>query len=488
MSRLLPLALPALLLTGCDLGPDYHRPALDVPAAFQATPASAAAAWPAPDWWRGFGSPELDELIRRARLYDNNLLAAVARVQQADAQVRIAGAPLLPSLTGSGNATYERVGTGSGRGGSGFVTTPSGTVTSVSSGGGSHYTDVHNYGAQLNVAYEADFWGKNRANFESAQAAALASRFDQETVALTVVTSVATTYLSALGFDDELRVAQQNLAAAEDILKVNQAMLAVGTASALDVAQQEALVEGLRAVIPGLRSQRDQEVIGLGILTGLPPEHIAIRPGTLIDMPAPDVAPGLPSTLLARRPDVAFAEAELISQNGSVRAARAAFFPDVQLTGAAGWQSAALSSLISPGSALLSIAGNATQTIFDNGNLLGQFELQKGRYQELVADYREAVLQAFTDVEDALTGLRFAIEQERLQAGAVAAARRALDVARAQLAAGTANMITVLTAEQTLFSDEATLAEDRLARFQALITLYKALGGGWSLPGAGSRT
>jgi NodT family efflux transporter outer membrane factor (OMF) lipoprotein len=308
------------------------------------------------------------------------------------------------------------------------------------------------------------------------------SRFDQQTVALTVVTDVATTWFTALSLSDRLAVAQRNLADTERTLAVIRGRFDAGTASALDVAQQESQVAIERAVIPGLRSQRDQQVIGLGILTGRPPEAITLQPGTLAHLALPPVAPGLPSSLLQRRPDVASAEAQLIAQNFNIQVARAAFFPTIQLTGSAGYQAAALNQLVGPGSVLMSLAAGLTLPMFDGGTLRGQLEQNKGRYDELLADYRKAVIQAFTDVDLALTEWRFTSEQEALQSVAAARARRAADIARAQMAAGTVDVTTVLTTETTQFNAEDTLVQVRLARFQALLSLYKALGGGWTQP------
>ncbi|MBV9785000.1 MAG: efflux transporter outer membrane subunit [Acidisphaera sp.] len=457
-----------LLLPGCNLGPFYHRPSLELPAAFRATPATEAAAWPSPDWWRGFGSPELDGLIAAARVQNFDIAAAVARVRQADAAVSVAGGPLLPLVTASASDTWQLE--SSQRSGGGFA------------GASSAHAQFRSYAATVNASYEVDFWGKNRAALAAARASALFSRFDQQTVALTVVTGVATTYFNALAYQDRLAVAQRNLADATDSLNVIRARLSVGTATALDLAQQEALVDAVRANIPALRSQLEQEVIALAILVGRPPEAIEIRPGTLDTLPLPEVAPGLPSDLLARRPDIASAEAQLIAQNANVRVARAAFFPSIQLTASGGWQSLALTTLFGPGATAASFAGSVSQTLFDNGVLAGQLGEAKGRYDELLADYRKAVVQAFTDVENALTALRYATEQETLERAAVATAQRAADIARAQLAAGTVDVTTVLTAEQTLFSDQDTLAQVRLARFTALVNLYKALGGGWQEP------
>jgi outer membrane protein, multidrug efflux system len=461
----------ALLLGGCDLGPDYQRPEVEMPVAFRATEASETQAWPSEDWWRGFNSSELDALIEAARVENFDIVAAIARIRQADAQVRIAGAPLLPDLTTTAGASWQQ--TGSTRG-----------FTGVSRGGSTTSTiDIRNYSfTPLSAAYEVDFWGKNRAAQQSAASSAVFSRFDQQVVALTVVTDVANTWFTALALADRLVVAQRNLADSEQTMAVIRGRLDAGTASALDVAQQESLVAGERAVIPNFRNQLEQELIGLGILVGRPPEAITVRPGSLDTLALPPVSPGLPSDLLARRPDVAEAEAQLVAASFNIKVARAAFFPSIQLTGSYGFANAALNTLFTPGGTLVSLAAGLTQPLFDGGALRGQLEQSKGRYDELLADYRKSVVQAFTDVEDALTAWRFTTEQEALQRQAVATAQRAADIARAQMQAGTVDVTTVLQVETTLFGAADTLVQVRLARIQALLNLYKALGGGWIEP------
>ena len=482
-----------------------------VPAAFRATAESAREAWPAADWWRGFGSPELDRLIDEASANNQNLAAAAARVIQADAQVAISGAPLLPTVSATGNGSYTRIGSHSSSGSSiagittgatGVTTTSTGAGTSSSAGGnfgttaqtttptattvvagaGNRVVETRQYSLQGAVSYELDFWGKNRAALQSAQASALFSRFDQANVALTVLTSVATTYFNALGAADELAVARRNLADAQATLKVFQVRTAVGTATALDIAQQAALVAGEAAQIPNLQSQFEQQVIALATLVGAPPETISVTADTLANLPTPAVSGGLPAELLARRPDVASAEANLLAQNGNIRIARAAFFPDVTLTAEGGVESLALSTLLQPGSLLFSAAGSVAQTIFDNGLRQGNLDLATGRYAELVADYRQAVLQAFQDADTYLVALRYAAQQEELERQAVKVAQQAADIARAPLGAGVVDITTVLNTQTTLFTDENALAQARLAHFQALINLYKALGGGWTQP------
>ena len=505
MTHALAMLAIAQPLSGCGLGPDYFRPKLAIPAAFRAaTPETAQAAWPAAEWWHAFGSPELDRLIADARTNNQDLAAAAARVVQADAQVSISGSPLLPTLSATGNASYSRLGSSRRGSTSGITTGSSGLTSTTSTGSGtttqttnttgstvvtgsgssvSHYTDSRQYSVQGAISYEVDFWGRNRATYESAQAAALSSRFDQDVVALTVVTAVAGTYFQALGAADRLAVARRNLRDAQATLRVFQVRVQVGTGTALDVAQQEALVAGQAAQIPALQSQLEQQVIALATLVGRPPSSITVTADTLSNLPTPTVGGGLPSELLARRPDVAEAEANLLAQNGNLRAARAAFFPAVQLTSQGGIESLALSSLLGPGSLLFTAAASVTQTIFDNGLKQGDLDQAKGRFAELVATYRQAALQAFQDAETYLVAVRYAAQQEALERTAVAVAQRAADIARAQLAAGTVDITTVLNTQNTLFSDQDALAQVRLAHFQALINLYKALGGGWVLPG-----
>jgi multidrug efflux system outer membrane protein len=475
-----PPALPTLsgllvLLAGCSPGPMQRTPAPDVPATWRTLPASTQPVWPGETWWRGFGSPELDQLITDAEASNFTIAAAVARIRQADAQLRIAGAPLLPLVGASADASWQRVKRSS-------FSTNGTTINGVSlgSGGGSPYSDIRSYSAGLNASYEFDFWGRVQDQQQAAADTALFSRFDRDTVALGVVTNVANTWFTALGANDRVVVAEGNLAAAQQVLNAFRVRVQVGTATALDVSQQDSLVAGIRANIPALRSQRDQAVIGLGILTGRAPVDVTVTPGTLNTLTLPELQPGLPVDLLARRPDVAAVEAQLAAAGANVAAARAAFFPSVQLTLSGTFQSAAIGSLFGPGAALASLAGSVAQTIFDGGTLRGQLELTKGQQDELLANYRNAILQAFTDVDNALTAYQYATQQETLQLQAVAIARRSADIARAQQIAGTVDILTVLNLQTTLFSAQDVLVQVRLSRVQALLSLYKALGGGWA--------
>ncbi len=456
-------------LAACSIGQDYQRPALDVPGKFRGPVASSAVIWPNQQWWQGFRSPELDQLIAQAKAGNFDIAAAIARVRQADAAVRIAGAGLLPALNATAGASVSQEGLGTQ------------SFSGASRARGEMIT-LHNYSAGLNVSYELDFWGRIRSQRSAAVASAVFSRFDQQTVALTVLTQTAQTWFTGLGLADQLAVARRNLADATQLLDVINGRLAVGLATALDRDQQASLVAAQKAIIPGLQNQLEQELIGLGILTGRPPESITVQPGTLDDLATPIVSPGLPSQLLARRPDVASAEAQLVAARFDIKAAQAAFFPSIVLTGQRGYANDALGNAFTPGGLIETLAANLTQPIFEGGALRGQLEQSKGRYAELLADYRKAVVQAFTDVDNALVAWRFTSEQEALQRQAVISARGAETAARAQIAAGTADVTTLLSTETALFTAENTLVQIRLARFTALLDLYKALGGGWVAP------
>jgi multidrug efflux system outer membrane protein len=458
----------AVLPAGCDLGPAYAPDVGSVPSAFRAATPGEVAVWPDGSWWRGFESPELTGLIETALVHNQDIAIAVARIRQADAQLRIAGAALLPSANATGNASWQHIGSATG------------SASSRARGGS---VDLHSYSVGLNAAYALDFWGKAAAGRQAAMSNAMFSRFDRQTVALTVTANVASAWFTALALADRIRIAERNLGDSQQILAVVRGRRDAGTANELDVAQQETFVAASRAVLPNLRNQQEQAVIGLGILTGQPPEAVTVRPGTLATVLLPPVAPGLPSELLARRPDVAAAEAALRAKNANIAAARAGFFPAIQLTGSDGFQAASLGTLIGPGGALMSLAAGLTAPIFDGGALRGQLELAKGQYEEQLANYRKAVLQAFTDTDNALTAWRYVTEQEALEREAVDRARRAATIARAQMAAGTVDITTVLTIETTLLNNEDTLAQVRLARAEALLGLYKALGGGWRKAG-----
>ena len=323
-------------LSGCILGSERPELNLEVPASYrEATRRSSDAAVPALDWWRGFRSPELTSLMEQAQIFNLDIAVAVAQIVQADAQVGVSGAPLLPSV--SGTATAEREHFGSQSGGS----------SGLGAGGPSTFSQ---YNTGLTASYMLDFWGKNRATLYAAEENATVARYNREVVTLSTIVTVANTYFEVLAAQDELRVAQRNLAAAERILTLIKQQFAGGTASQLDLSQQEALVSTERAAIPPLEVTLKQNIAALALLVARAPANFNVRGGGMAQITIPRVTPGLPSELLYQRPDIRQAEAQLASSNFSVEAARAAFFPQIQLTATTGVQSAALASLFGVGS------------------------------------------------------------------------------------------------------------------------------------------
>ena len=450
-------ACTLLVLTACSVGPAYKRPDIPAPAQWrEAAPNDSAGIWPSADWWHGFGSQTLDDLIAQAQRSNDDLAVAIARVEEADAQARIAGAALLPSVDFSADASRQHA--------------------QVSGVGPATY---NTFSPVLSASYELDFWGKNRALRAAARATALASRYDQETVALTVVSSVATTYFQALEFRDRLQVARENLANGEKILHGFQMEETAGTATGLDVAQQETAVALLNAAIPPLQQQFRQAVSALAVLLGKTPESIDVDTGTLNSLTSPQVLDGLPSSLLARRPDVAESEQQLISANANITVARAALFPSIQLTASGGYESSALASLISPASRIWSVAAGLTQPIFHGGALRGQVVFSNAHYRELLSAYHKTVISAFSNVESALVAAQQTQEQQSRQQEAVNKARRAFQFAQTQMSAGTVNILTVLNTENALFSAQDELVQVQYLHLQSMVDLYTALGGGW---------
>jgi len=456
LARLLAAVGAMPLLTGCLLTADRLDPALDIPTSYRAPHGTAKAALPSAEWWRGFRSGELTDLMEQALAANYDIAAAVARILQADAQARVTGAALLPTLDAASNVTRS----GNGGGGSAFTASSVHTVA-------------------LNASYVVDFWGRNRDLLRSAEFAASASRFDRELIALTTMVSVADSYFLVLEAQDRIHVNTQSVTSSERILKLVQDRFNNGTAAALDVAQQASIVAIQRAALPPLIQQRDQNRAALALLVGRTPEHTAVHGGSMYKLGIPRVTPGLPSDLLTQRPDVREAEARLAAANANVTAARAAFFPTIQLTGQGGFSSLALRTLFGPGAAFYTVAAAATQPIFDGGTLLGQLDLQKASREELMQNYRKAAVSAFTDVEKALVGVAQLTRQEQLQRDAVVQSQKAFDLSEERLQGGTIDLTTLLTAEQTLFTQQDTLAQVRFTRLEAIVNLFQALGGGW---------
>ena len=451
-----------LAASGCL---EINKPelAIGIPDSYRAAHSPPEAATPALDWWRSFRSRELTSLMEQALTANLDIAVAIAQIAQADAQVRIAGAPLLPTIDLNASDTASKTSEQLSSGGR--------------AGGGSPFSRL--YATSLSASYIIDFWGKNRATLNAAIETSLASRYNREVVTLTALTTVADTYFQIMAARDRLRIARRNLADSSRILFLIKQQFEVGTASDLNVAQQESLVEQVRATIPPLEELLRQNIAALAVLVGQTPERFNARGAGMRAITVPRVTPGLPAELLNRRPDVRQAEQQLVSAGYSVEAARAAFFPNIALTGQLGFESAALRSLFGPGAWFYTAAASLTQPLFDGGVLLGQLELQKGLQQQFLQAYRKSVLSAFSNVEQSLIAIAQTTAQERIQENVVKASRRAFTLSEQQMNSGTVNMVTLLQVEQTLFTAEDQLVQVRLARLLAVVSLFQALGGGW---------
>ncbi len=452
------------LLAGCASRPPQVLAPNIVPRAFIGHEGASLPVWPTPGWWRQFDSPELSRLIAQAEADNRDLAVAAARLREARAEVTIQRAALFPQI----NAQADAVRTGVGR-------------SALSTTGQQGFTS-NSFGLSAGASYELDVWGLARDNLHSAREALKSSRFARQAVALTTTAAVADTYFEVLDLRERIAIADEDIAAINGILNVVKLKVKAGTASHLDLAQEEAQIESVQADLPVLKEQELEARVALAVLIGRPPEGFRLEAQSADAIQLPEVAPGLPSQLLLRRPDVAEAEATLAAAHANLQAARAAFLPQFALTGSAGFSSAAANALLHGPSVLWDAGAELVQTIFDGGKLIGQKDLAYATQQELVASYEGAVLNAYADVESALGQVsNDAREADHLQRE-VNAAREAFQISELQYRQGVADLLNVLQAQQTLFGARDSLAQVRLARMQAVVHLYEALGGGWKEP------
>jgi NodT family efflux transporter outer membrane factor (OMF) lipoprotein len=495
----LPLAgavtLP-LVLGGCDLGPGPVRPTIQMPTQWDATQPgtmgahdSASTAWPDPQWWTSFGSAELDGLETQAKANNLDIAAAAARVQQAEAQLRVAGSSLWPTLS-LGTDLRQRGPAGDGtlvegssrkKSASGLSSDLSGGSSGSTSGGGGGSSTSHRTSLELSLTagYELDFWGKNQDNVDAAKQQLNASSFDRETVALTVTSGVASTYLQIMTLKDRIALAEQNLANAQQVLKVVEAKRQNGAVSGLDLAQQRSQVAAQQAAIPPLELQEKQSMNALALLLGRNPEGFALSGTGLAGITLPTPGSGLPSGLLTRRPDIQEAEANLAAANANLMAARAAMLPTIDLSSSLNLEAIATSLTFGGIGAAYSAAASLAQPIFDAGNLKAQKDVAQGKQLELVQTYRSAILTALSDVENALASVDSLKTQQQYQAAQTDEAQKALAIAQTQYKAGSTELLPVLDAQRTLTQAQDQQASLSLSQLQAAVALYKALGGGW---------
>ena len=458
MMRLPACLAVAMLLGACAITGNPPAPAPGMPQAY-AEPAPADAAVPERNWWGAFGSEELSALVTAALAANPDLAIAAERVRQAEAQARIAGATLFPVLDLSAGSSRRE----------------------IRVDGGS-WQSADTSSVALSASYEVDLWGKNASGLRSAEAALRATRFDAETVRLTLVAGVANGYFQVLSLRGRLVIARENLAIAERVYRVVDARARNGAVSALDLARQQAAVLAQRAAIPPLELQERQTLFALAILLGRQPEGFDAAASAVSGIAVPRVAPGIPASLLVRRPDLASAEAQLAAANANVAVARAALLPGIALTGSAGLASDVLLNFLSAPTAAWSIGASLLQTIFNAGRLRAQVSVAESRERELVENYRKFILAALADVESALAAGSRSADQEGLQELVLVQARLALKLAEVRYREGADDLLTVLDAQRTLFQAEDQLAQIRLSRLQASVGLFKALGGAWEMP------
>jgi len=443
-----------LITTGCATTSPVLEPQVTAAPGWNEASTAGAAAVSA-DWWHAFGSTELQGLVDAALAGSPDMAIAVERVRQADAQVRVAGASLFPQLD----------------------------VAASSSARASHDQGVtsktENSGATLSASYELDLWGRNAAGVRGAEAALRATAFDRDTARLTLIAGVANAYFEVLSLRGRLSNATENVAIAERVLALVQARARNGAVSPLDVARQEAAVLSQRAALLPLEQQERQTLAALAVLIGRVPEGFDVQARGLAELAVPSVSPGLPADLLVRRPDLAAAEAQLVSSNADLAAARAALLPSIQLTGSAGIASGALLGFLSGGTATAALAASVLQPIFDGGRLKGQVSIAESRERELVETYRKAILAAFADVESALAAATRLQQREVLQTQVEERAREALRLAEIRYREGADDLLSVLDAQRTLFDAQDQLAQVRRDRLDGAVALFKALGGGW---------
>lgn len=463
------LSLAALgagaLLAGCAVGPDYHRPDPLLPDRYNEAGTEARAAAPVnPEWWTLFGDAGLNNLIAQALAANQDLQAAVARLEAAEAAAREAGADYLPRVDlGAGN-TRSRT---------------SGETFNGQRMGAAIY---NNRRIAASLSYELDLWGRIRRSNEAARAELLASQYSRDGVRLTLLGQVANEYLALRSLDAQLDVTRDTLASREKSLQIARARIDAGSASALDLAQAESARAAAQAQANQLKRQRGISENQLGLLTGQP--GLKIPAASLNDLPLPPVPPaGLPSSLIEARPDVRQAEEKLVAANARIGVAKAAYFPTISLTGSLGSESIALADLFTHNAGLWSAALGLTMPIFDAGRTTARVDQASATQKESLANYRKTVQSAFKEVGDALVGLKELADEEIANTAQVAAARRAQDLSLARYEAGYAGFTEVLDAQRTTNNAQLQYLGSRKNRLGAAVDLFKALGGGWQAAG-----
>lgn len=453
----------SLCLAACTTPPTPEA-GIQAPAGWQSAAPDARQAWPDRQWWRAFSSPTLDRLVERARRNSHDLAAATARVRQAQANAVITGAPLLPEVRLALDANRQHLLHGPGYDG-----------LDVSE----DYRTSSSFDAVLSTRYEVDFWGGVRGKRDSALRALEASRFDRQTVELTLVGAVADAYLRDLTLAEQARIARLNLDNATDVLRVVQSRQQAGAASRLEQAQQSGLLAAQRRQVQLLEQQRQDNRVTLATLLGEPVQALPDHDERITALTWPPLAGGMPSELLARRPDIAAAEARLAAASADVQVARAAMLPALQLGIDLGSGARTAADLLQ--SPFYTLTAGLAAPIFDNGRLRAGRDVAQARQAELLEDYRARIVAAFGDVEKALNAVAGVERQQQWQDQEVQQAQLAFDLAQQRYRAGAETLLVVLETQRTLFAAQDQQARLRLERLQGSVALYKALGGGWQV-------
>ncbi len=462
------LCLAMILLAGCAVGPDYQRPAVEAPAAYRTAASDTNASvgtntFADLGWWAVFQDPQLSAYIGDALTNNWDIKIIAARVLQAQASLQVARSQFFPNLSAGGDLVTSRASQ------NGPSPIPSGANPQQ------NYGDVF---AGMS-AYEVDLWGKIRRANEAARARYLATEDAQRAVRQTLVAQVAAAYLALLELDYELEIAQRTYQVRTNSLGLTEAREQGGVAAMQDVAQAKILVYGAEASIVDIQRQREQQENFLCILLGRNPGSIQRGAGFVNQQVRAEVPAGLPSSLLERRPDLQFAEQELVAANANIGQAKAAFYPQLTLTGFYGFQSVAFSDLFAPASRTWQFGPAVTVPLFTGGRLRANLKITQAQYEEALATYQKTVQNAFREVSDGLIAYQrtreFAVRQEqRTQAN-----REAAELANIRYDGGVTSYLEVLYNEQELFTAELVLAQARLSELLSVVQLYRALGGGW---------
>ena len=475
-TRLTAAAVLLLSVSACSMVPDYFKPTVETPKAWDSRQ-DALNVWPDSNWWTGFGSAELNRLIAEAQANNTDLRVAVARIRQSEAQAKIAGADLYPTLGADAGASRTRQGRQS--------LTSSSTATTTGSRG-----DIirNSFSGDLTAGYQIDLFGGNDASAEAALTRLESSRYNRETVAITLYSDIASTYFQLLSLRDRIRLANETLGVAQGILNLLETQRTNGAITDYEVAQQRSNVATQRATLAGLEQNERTTLDALAVLLGRPPQGFVVQGNTLAAITLPPVTAGLPSELLLRRPDIRKAEADLRAANFDIGAARAARFPSLDLTGRIGTQAGSTGALFDPGTMVYSIAASLTAPIFQGGRLEGGEQLSRAQKLELDETYRASILSAFRDTEDALgatvnTGRQYGFATEAFNQ-----ANDAYRIVEARYRAGTVGFLDLLDAQRSVFSANDTMVQAALGRYSANVSLYRALGGGWDGSTLGPQT